>query len=136
MKSALAIAITVALLAAPALAENRGKGKPDKSHSRAAVFCPPGLAKKSPACVPPGQAKKAGRVENGPYILHIGDHSYRIGDRLVERDYHYVTRPALYGLDPLTDGSRYVIAGNSLLRVDNDTLALLALIRAVDAILD
>lgn len=136
MKSTLALTCVLALLAAPALADNQRKGKPYKGIHHANAFCPPGLAKKSPACVPPGQAKKAVRIDDRPYVLRIGDRRYRIGDRLEGRDYHYVTRPALYGLDPLFDGSRYVIAGNNLLRVDDDTFAILSLIRAVDAILD
>ena len=42
MRTALMIALTCALPLAPAYAKN----------------CPPGLAKKDPACVPPGQARK------------------------------------------------------------------------------
>jgi hypothetical protein len=136
MKSPLILACVLALVAAPALADNKGKGKSHKNNGHVVAACPPGLAKKSPACVPPGQAKKAVRVDDDTVILRISDRHYRIGDRLIEPHYHYITRPALYGLDPLYDGSRYVIVGNNLLRVDSDTLQLLALIRIVDSILD
>lgn len=138
MKSSIILACALALLATPSLADNKhkNKSKPHKDSHHAAAFCPPGLAKKSPACVPPGQAKKAEREDDRPIILWIGDRYYHVGDRLVEPTYHYITRPRLYGLDPLYDGSRYVIVGNNLLRVDGDTLQLLALIRIVDGILD
>lgn len=71
--------------------------------------CPPGLAKKSPACVPPGQAKKlfnvGQRVPNGyqgytpysqvPYDLR---RQYGLGydDRYIYRDNY------LYRVDPKT----------------------------------
>lgn len=138
MKSLISAACVLLLTAFPATADGKGKGKakhhPGNSH--AAAFCPPGLAKKSPACIPPGQAKKMVAPDGRPVILRIGDHDYRYGDRLLRPHYHVVTRPALYGLAPLADGSRYVIAGNNLLRVDGDTFALLSLVRLVDRILD
>ena len=153
MKTSIILACTLALLAAPALADNKGKGKGKayKGNQHVTAFCPPGLAKKRPACVPPGQAKKAARVDRDHHdhddhahddrdhdrvILRIGDRHYRVGDRLVEPSYHYVRRPDLYGLDPLYDGTRYVIVGNNLMRVNSETLELLALIRIVDSILD
>ena len=145
MKTSIILACTLALLAAPALADNKGKGKGKayKGNHHVTAFCPPGLAKKRPACVPPGQAKKAARVDrdhdhdhDDRVILRIGDRHYRVGDRLVEPSYHYVRRPDLYGLDPLYDGTRYVIVGNNLMRVNSETLELLALTRIVDSILD
>ena len=136
MKSSIILACTLALLATPVVADNKGKNKVKKGNHHVAAFCPPGLAKKSPACVPPGQAKKAERSDVRPIVLWSGDRYYHLGDRLAEPAYHYVTRPARYGLNPLNDGSRYVIVGNNLLRVDGETLELLALIRIVDSILD
>lgn len=142
MKSSIILACALALLAAPAMAENsgngkgKGKGKSHKTQTHMSAPCPPGLAKKSPRCIPPGQARKAERSDDRPIALWIDDRYYHVGDRLDEPAYHYVTRPRLYGLEPLYDGSRYVIVGNNLMRVDGDTLQLLSLIRIVDSILD
>lgn len=83
--------------------------------------CPPGLAKKDPACIPPGQAKKAG--------VQVG----KIYDGSV---IHIVTKPGLYGLGPLVPGSRYAVIGNQLVRIDPQTNKVLSIIRLVDAILD
>ena len=83
------------------------------------VHCPPGLAKKSPACVPPGQAKKG---------LVVGDH---VNLDLV----HIITRPGLYGLGEPSAG-RYAIVDGRLLRIDSQTGQILSFIRLVDAILD
>lgn len=68
----------VLMIAPPASAKDKGKGKGHKKHADAVVFidadrdayhrywrdtygrdgCPPGLAKKGNGCLPPGQAKK------------------------------------------------------------------------------
>jgi hypothetical protein len=77
--------------------------------------CPPGLAKKSPACVPPGLAKKhaprsdRGDVLRGDYV--IVRHRYR------------------YGLPPLGPGEQYYRMGDRILRVDDDTRQILDVIR-------
>ena len=79
--------------------------------------CPPGLAKKSPACVPPGQARKqfkvGERLPNGyngytpysqiPYDLR---RRYRLNtrDRYIYRDDH------LYRVDPKTMVVRQVLS--------------------------
>jgi hypothetical protein len=74
--------------------------------------CPPGLAKKSPACVPPGQAKKMfGLGQRVPFgyqgLLGYNSVPYQL------RDY--------YGsqLDPR---SRYIYDNNYLYRVDPRTM--------------
>lgn len=66
------------------------------------VNCPPGLAKKNPPCVPPGQARSRGGL--------------RVGDRF---DGHFdrVDR-GRFGLPPLRDGEAYVRVGDNILRVD------------------
>ena len=78
--------------------------------------CPPGLAKKSPACVPPGQARaRAG---------------YDVGDRY-DGDWRIVDSTR-YGLPPLAEGEAYVRVGDRILRVNRterivlDILALAA----------
>lgn len=82
--------------------------------------CPPGLAKKDPACIPPGQAKK--RIGAGTVIDW--------------RDVHVITRPGLYGLTDPPAGQRYAIVDGRLVRVDRDSSKILSIIRLVDAILD
>lgn len=85
----------------------------------AVAHCPPGLAKKSPSCLPPGQAKRL-----------------RVGSVLDWNRAHLVRRPGLYGLAGAPDGQRYAIVDGQLLRVDAGTAKVLAVIRAVEAILD
>lgn len=89
-------------------------------HTIIVANCPPGLAKKNPSCVPPGQAKK-GLV---------------VGDIFDLKDIHIVTRPGLYGLGEPPAGNRYAIVDGRLVRVDSGTGRLLSIIRLVDAILD
>ena len=91
--------------------------------SAEAKSCPPGLAKKNPPCVPPGQAKK------GVIIWAPGDY---IGEERI----HWITYPDRYGLPPLAPGQRYVIVGNQIYAVDEGTYTVLTVLRAVDAILD
>ena len=67
--------------------------------------CPPGLAKKNPPCVPPGQAKSAGADP------------FKIGDRLP--DAHIVALdPGVFGRD---DNVYYVRYGDTLYRIARDT---------------
>ena len=80
--------------------------------------CPPGLAKKTPACVPPGLAKTQ------PY--------YRIGDR-IDDDYVVILNPDRYGLDPR---GTYYHVGDHVFRVDRETREVLDLIGAAAAVLD
>ncbi|PWJ12131.1 excinuclease ABC subunit A [Jannaschia seohaensis] len=87
------------LLAPPALAQGNGG-------------CPPGLAKKSPACVPPGQAKKAG---------------YAVGDRY-EGAWDTVRRDR-YGLPPLAEGEAYVRVGDRILRLDREERIILDVVQ-------
>ena len=125
MKQALLIAGAAALaFATPAVAKNgKGPGNQAKGHhsmvhgdhGKGSQFgvgrggCPPGLAKKSPRCIPPGQAKKQFNVGqrlpfgyNGftpydriPYDLR---RSYGLND-----DYRYIYRDQyLYQVDPRT----------------------------------
>lgn len=81
--------------------------------------CPPGLAKKSAACVPPGQAR------NG------------LVGRVVDwRDVHVVRKPGLYGLAQAPRGQHYAIIDGRLVRIEANTAKVLSVIRTVDAILD
>lgn len=93
--------------------------------NRAVVgHCPPGLAKKDPACVPPGQAKKRG-----------GD-GFVVGDILDLGTIHIINQPGLYGLGEPPLGNRYAVVDGRLVRIDSETGRLLSIIRLVDAILD
>ncbi len=81
--------------------------------------CPPGLAKKNPPCVPPGQAKKghdAGHFQRGDYIDHY--------DRL--------DRPDRSGLN---DGN-YVVSNGYVYRINEQTGEVLALIGAMQNLLN
>lgn len=93
--------------------------------NRAAVgHCPPGLAKKDPACVPPGQAKKRPGA------------NFVVGDILDINRIHIIDQPGLYGLGEPPLGNRYAIIDGRLVRIDSETGRLLSIIRLVDAILD
>ena len=82
--------------------------------------CPPGLAKKNPPCIPPGQAKKI----------------YGIGDRYYNDDYLTDYDRYRYGLPRLPYGQSYYRVGDSLLRVDDETREVLELIEALFRVLD
>ena len=105
----------------PAWAEGNGKGNghsrghgPADGGPRHVQSCPPGLAKKNPACVPPGLAKQ----------------SYNVGERLTG-DYILLANPQDYGMP---DGTYYANDGY-LYRVDPDTLEVLAIMGLVDQLL-
>lgn len=85
------------------------------------MTCPPGLAKKSPACVPPGQAKKMAGANA------YGVNPYRIGQVIPQDVYRPVrynqipTRvlPQGYTVDPY---GRYVYTGGTYYQVDPATM--------------
>lgn len=102
--------------------------------------CPPGLAKKSSDCLPPGHAKKR---HNGSSDGYSDDayrdgyrdgfrHGYRVGDR-IERDYVVLANPYRYGLD----GRRtYWRVGDSVYQVNRETGEILALIGALSNLMN
>jgi hypothetical protein len=135
----------------PAIAKDRG-----------ARNCPPGLAKKNPPCVPPGQAKKGVTADEWQAKRDSdnddGDY-YDIGDRLDRDDYlilqegdrveidgtEYVVIDTdngvilqrggdFYRLPRHDDGSGYVRVGESLIRVDRETQQVIELIQLADLI--
>lgn len=95
-----------------------------KDVERVAAGCPPGLAKKNPPCVPPGQAKK--------YIDKSDYRRYRVGDR-IDNDYFWIDSPGRYGLN--RDGY-YLRSGEYVYRVDRQTREVLNLIGAVIDVLN
>ena len=145
---ALALATALAFTAAPAAAGPKG--------------CPPGLAKKTPACVPPGQAKKGvtaeewatrdrsdddddrydvgDRVDRDRYvILSEGDRVIFDGEEyvVVDTDNGTVLRRGddWYRLPRYDDGTEYVRIGDSILRVNRDTQQVIEFMRLADLIL-
>jgi hypothetical protein len=106
MIRSLAIAILAAAVAAPGPLAAQGPG-----------HCPPGLAKKNPPCVPPGQAKRwgAGDYYDGPWDP-------------VDWRRHDLPRPGR--------GETWVRVGDDVIvRVDDDTRAILDIIRLAGAVL-
>lgn len=111
--------------------------------------CPPGLAKKSPACVPPGQAKKAYRAD-GDSRYDYDERDYRdirIGDRVVLNGDEYVVVRAgdrivlrrdddLFRLPWPRDDQEYVRIGNVIVAVDRKTKAVFEIIELADLILN
>lgn len=103
----------------------------------AAKDCPPGLAKKSPACVPPGLAKKGVRAHDDDrdhdrdrysdrdryrdrddvYVIGDDGRIYRIGDRLRREDYVLLRRDDFYRLPPLDPGRTYVRVDDQIVEV-------------------
>lgn len=119
-KSALAILLVVwaagLVSTPPALAKNNG-------HGQGQPHCPPGLAKKSVPCVPPGQLRSANR-------------GWQSGDYFDGNQAHWITRPDLYDLKPLPAGQRYVVMGNRVYVVNESAYQILTVLNAVSAILD
>lgn len=141
-----ALAVLASLAATPALADpGNGKGNGKKHHKKAqserhhddrrdgdrrrghvtyVTNCPPGLAKKDPACIPPGQAKKHAHDHDRDYY-RVGD-DFRRGDYVVIRDYDR------YGLER-RDNWDYYRDGDRAYRIDSNTRKVLAVIELIDA---
>ena len=86
--------------------------------AQAAKPCPPGLAKKTPACVPPGQAKK-----------------WQVGDRFAER-YDPIRDWRSYRLPQPADGQSWVRVGDVILKVDDDTRRVIEILDLVAGLID
>lgn len=119
-KVAVHVGIIGVIFATSAVAEpGRGHG-----HQRAQSHighCPPGLAKKNPPCVPPGQARKNG--------FHYGN---RVGEILRAGDYVLIRDPRRYDLQR-RQGWSYYRDGNRAYRVDSETRQILAILNLIDA---
>jgi hypothetical protein len=113
--SILAVALALPLAAQAGNAHDHAHQKKSQNQT---TQCPPGLAKKSPACLPPGQTR-------------ISGHDY-VGHQL-SGDYVIVTSPERYGLDPRYS---YAWKDGHIFRLDGDTMMVLALIGAATAILN
>ncbi len=84
------------------------------------AHCPPGLAKKNPPCVPPGQARQGvtvgAQLPSGVDYIILGEQDLR---RL--------------GLSP-QPGSRYVVVDDTVFRIADATRKVLDAIGAVEAL--
>jgi hypothetical protein len=120
MKQLLLLAGAAALgIAGPAIAKpGHGHGHGQHAHGYSLAGCPPGLAKKSPRCIPPGQAKKLARGQRW-------QNAY--GDRYGFRQIPYDLRQR-YDLDPR---DRYYYANGYLYQVDPRTLLVQQVISAL-----
>ena len=87
--------------------------------------CPPGLAKKNPPCVPPGQAKKGVTARDLGYDDRFDP--YGIGDRLPD-GYVTIIDPRLF---PPIDTAYYVRRGDMIYRIDSETGRVLDVIGAL-----
>lgn len=118
-------AVLLALGAAPALADP-GKGRHHKhgGHGHSA-HCPPGLAKKMPACVPPGQVGRHQR----DHVIHYGN---GVGDVLRVGNYTIIRDLDRYGLQN-RDNWRYYRDGDHAYRVDSQTNKVLAVLNLMNA---
>ncbi|WP_041527605.1 hypothetical protein [Paracoccus aminophilus] len=103
--------------------QRAGHGRDDRRSPRIGyrADCPPGLAKKNPPCMPPGQAKK--------YAPHYGS---RVGDILRTRDYVVIRDPRRYDLERRR-GWDYYRDDNQIYRVDSGTRKILAVLNLIDA---
>lgn len=99
--------------------------------------CPPGLAKKNPPCVPPGQAKK--HYDNDDHD-HFDMYHYHRGDYYYSDDYSedYLSDydRLRYGLPRLPRGQSYYRVGDSFIRIDDETREVLDLLDALGRVLD
>lgn len=89
--------------------------------------CPPGLAKKNPPCVPPGQAKKG--VTTDQWLNRD-----RTGDVVQSSDLVYLDDFARYDLPPLPYGQRYAVVDDRIVVIDPESYRILQLIRVFTAL--
>lgn len=93
--------------------------------------CPPGLAWRTPACVPPGLARQGVTTEDwiGPVTT-----DYHEGDFLLLDDFVRITDLDRYGLPVLPEGQQYAVIDGTLVRLDSESYQILQLIRAIAAV--
>lgn len=92
--------------------------------------CPPGLAKKANGCTPPGLAKK--RADMPPTARPAPLAVYEKGE-VISRRYVVIEYPNEYGLDTRRT---YYRVGDQVYQVDEDTGEVLALLGAIEDLLD
>ncbi|MGL5012651.1 MAG: excinuclease ABC subunit A [Paracoccaceae bacterium] len=115
MKRLLMLMTFSALTALPVLVAGAGS----------AYACPPGLAKKDPPCVPPGQV---GRGDGN------GDDDGR--DVVDVSDLFFLDDYPRYGLPALPYGQRYAVVDDQIVVIDAESYEILQLIRLFTALAD
>ena len=95
--------------------------------SAQAKGCPPGLAKKNPPCVPPGQAKNG--VTTGQWLNRD-----RTGEVVNRDDLFFLDDYVRYDLPPLPYGQRYAVVDDRIVVIDPESYQILQLIRAFTAL--
>jgi len=137
-RKTLATALLAALAVTPALADKDGQGhgkRRDDDRDRVVQVerhhhhrddrvvlvdpgpprgCPPGLAKKNPPCVPPGQAKKGVAV---------------VGQALPPGAVFVVPQPVLATLPPPPPGYRYAVVNNQVVLVSGANIVVEIVLR-------
>ncbi len=105
------------------------RGNPHDLDANGTHNCPPGLAWREPACVPPGLARQGVDTEDwiGPMTTN-----YLVGDYLDPEDFVVITDLDKLGLPQLLQGEEYVVIDGTLVRLDSETYEILQLIRAID----
>lgn len=119
---ALSILLVVPFLAAASLAHPSTAFADSKG-------CPPGLAKKNPPCVPPGQAKKG-------VTTHQWLNRDLTGEVVNRDDLRYLDDFVRYGLPPLSYGQRYAVVDDQIVVIDVESYRILQLIRAFTALVE
>lgn len=124
LRSAIPAALLVlSICASPTLAGNNKNKSWKHSGTGYGYNCPPGLAKKNPPCVPPGQVRNHDR----DYYPH-----YRRGDRIYG-DYRIIHDVHRYGL---RQGDLYYLVGREVFRISPETGRVIAFMGLADALLN
>ena len=128
----LAAALTLVLApigvaAKPGGNNGNGNGKPHHNAADGRHGCPPGLAARETACVPPGLARQGVDTEDrtGPMTTR-----YYVGDVLNVGDFVMVTDLNRFDLQELPMGEQYAVIDGTLIRLDSDSYMILQLIHA------
>jgi len=98
--------------------DERGPRDERRVQTRYVADCPPGLAKKTPPCVPPGQVGKR-------FGTRVGD-TLRIGDYVLISDFDRYDLERRRGWSYYRDDDR-------IYRVDSGTRKILAVLNLIDA---
>ncbi|UFM67384.1 hypothetical protein LOS78_20025 (plasmid) [Paracoccus sp. MA] len=98
--------------------DHRGHKDKPRTQARHVADCPPGLAKKNPPCVPPGQVGKR--------------YGTRVGDTLRIGNYTLIRNLDRYGLEQRR-GWNYYRDDDRIYRVDSGTRKILAVLNLIEA---
>lgn len=124
--------ILLAVATTPVLADNgRGHNKHHDGRGHASS-CPPGLAKKSPRCVPPGQARHHDRDHDRDRDRDRVRYGRNVGEVLRVGDYTIIRDLDRYGLQDRDDW-RYYRDDDRIYRVDSNTQKVLSVLNLINA---